>query len=187
MKALGFKDPNNEKALNQRMHALSRAAERYNSQLTHEDIRSIVKKIRNGESRMLKRQSIRVTVREVEYKGTVYRLVYDSKRKEVSTFLPPDARVRGEIPKIESREHLLAYFLLQIHNPYRREHGTEKIKQYAPRRYFSYRIQHGDKRYTVLYNAMTCKIEQYVDGNNYDFNEYIVSVVSPEMQTCNLF
>lgn len=76
------------KALAQRLHAKKRASQRFGLALTTADLRQIAESIRRGNSTPIERQSNRVTLHRVEFKGEQYRVVYDRKRKEIVTFLP---------------------------------------------------------------------------------------------------
>lgn len=51
----------------------------------------IISAIRDGRSRVVRRQSHRVTIHDVELDETVVRVVYDRRRGEVVTFLPVEA------------------------------------------------------------------------------------------------
>lgn len=51
--------------------------------------RRIVNVIQSSRSRVVERQSLRVSVHDVDLDGVTVRVVYDRHRKQVVTFLPP--------------------------------------------------------------------------------------------------
>lgn len=69
-------------------HAKRRSRERHGISLSDHDYQEIIKKIQNGESEFLEKQTIRVSVHRVEYKDEMFIAVYDKHRKSISTFLP---------------------------------------------------------------------------------------------------
>ena|SRR3989344_2761338 len=82
----GFKRSDKRYAL--RMHAKRRAFERYGITLNRHDVKQIVQMIRDGSGKFLRRQS-RIRVHwEVEFRSVKMRVVYDSLRDEIITFLP---------------------------------------------------------------------------------------------------
>jgi hypothetical protein len=80
------------KAAAERRHARRRAFERYGLELNMRTRRGIVEAIRTGRSRPVRRGSNRTTVHDVDVAGTTVRVVYDSERGELVTFLPPGRR-----------------------------------------------------------------------------------------------
>lgn len=78
----------------QAIHARKRARERLGLELGDDTHRRIVGVIQSSRSRVVERQSHRVTVHDVDLDGATYRVVYDRHRKQVVTFLPPDEPVR---------------------------------------------------------------------------------------------
>ena len=72
----------------QQHHAKKRALERYGLNLITKDLRQLVLDIQNGKSKLIEQQSLRVSIREVEFNGEQVFVVYDSKRKSIVTFLP---------------------------------------------------------------------------------------------------
>ncbi len=68
----------------QKQHAIKRARERYDSELTESDYDKMVKTIREGRSKILFRESRRLTHHEVDG----MHVVYDSTRGTIVTFLP---------------------------------------------------------------------------------------------------
>jgi hypothetical protein len=78
------------KATSQRAHAKRRAMERYDLHFDEATRQTFVKLIRGGKTRAVRRQSLRVVIHDLEWKGTTYRVVYDTQRHEIVTFLLPD-------------------------------------------------------------------------------------------------
>ena len=90
-----------DKAL--RVHSRRRAYERYGIELGPASRKAIVGAIQGGLSRPVERQSLRVTVHDVEFDGGVVRVVYDSRRKELVTFLPtPESDIHRLAPHGQS-------------------------------------------------------------------------------------
>jgi hypothetical protein len=81
----------NKKARNQRKHAKRRAFERFGLTLHADAQQQIVRSIQNREARLIRRQSRRVLVFEVEHEGQKLPVVYDCKRKTIVTVLPLEA------------------------------------------------------------------------------------------------
>lgn len=75
-----------------RAHSMQRAAQRYGVTLNGETRARIIAEIRGGRSRMVKRQSNRVTIHDLELDGKRLRVVYDRHRAELVTFLPLEGR-----------------------------------------------------------------------------------------------
>jgi hypothetical protein len=69
-------------------HASERASERYSKVLAPSDLKGIGRKIQAGKSTFVERRTRRVTVHDVEHNGELYRVMYDSKRNCVVTFIP---------------------------------------------------------------------------------------------------
>lgn len=84
---------NKQKA--QRRHARIRALERAGIELSDAKRAEIIGLIRSGKSTMVQKQSLRVSVHDVTLRdgGGRVRVVYDRKRHELVTFLPPDEPV----------------------------------------------------------------------------------------------
>lgn len=78
-----------DKARNLRQHAFRRARERFDLHLSQNDHAEITRIIQSGKAAFLERQSRRVTVWDLTYKGVEVRAVYDKIRKEIVTFLYP--------------------------------------------------------------------------------------------------
>lgn len=75
-----------EKTFNQRLHAKKRAFERYGLDLTNElyaELNTLA-----ASATVLERQSNRLTIRKIIFKTYPIRVVYDSHRKQIVTFLP---------------------------------------------------------------------------------------------------
>ncbi len=76
------------KKATERLHAKRRAFERYGLTFTKDIRNHFCKCIRDGKGKFTERQSRRVTIWNVEYEGMAYRVVYDSVRHEIVSFLP---------------------------------------------------------------------------------------------------
>jgi len=76
------------KAQAQRIHAKRRARERYDMRLNRADLDCIVVLIKSGQSVLMSHKSNRVKEHLVIYNDTIMRVIYDSKRQNVITFLP---------------------------------------------------------------------------------------------------
>lgn len=81
------------KAKCQARHAARRSLERYGFEINQA---AAIQKIQAGKARFIERQSLRITLWEVEAAGKRVKVVYDSKRKTIVTALPAD-----EISEIE--------------------------------------------------------------------------------------
>lgn len=77
------------KATMQRRHAMQRARERYGIVLTETVAEQIVGLIQQGRWVDKQRQSLRVAVYDLDFEGQLIRVVYDHKRHELVSFLPP--------------------------------------------------------------------------------------------------
>lgn len=71
-------------------HFLRRLNERYNIRFKASDIPNIVKKIQSHDFTLVRKQSNRVSIHDVEIDGRKIRLVYDKIRKLPVTALQPD-------------------------------------------------------------------------------------------------
>ena len=71
-------------------HARRRALIRYGLRLTRRLHDTIVGKIHISGSTLIERQSNRISVHDVKLNGKMYRVVYDSNRKVLVTFLYQD-------------------------------------------------------------------------------------------------
>ena len=69
-----------------------RAYQRYGWQLNKHELNLIAKRVQRGDGTFVERQSNRVTVWDIEIKGEIARIVYDSQRHQIVTFLPKGAR-----------------------------------------------------------------------------------------------
>lgn len=78
------------KKSSERSHARRRALERYGIDMGPHTRKRIISAIQNGTSRLVEKQSLRVTVHDVDLddEGTTVRVCYDRSRKEIITFLP---------------------------------------------------------------------------------------------------
>lgn len=68
-------------------HAKRRCKERLDCSLTRFLHGNLVRLIQNNQAEFIERQSCRVTLWNVSFQGTDYRVVYDSKRKLIVTVL----------------------------------------------------------------------------------------------------
>jgi hypothetical protein len=72
----------------ERQHAKRRARERYGIAFNSQMNKNLIAQIQRGEARLVRRQSQRVSVWDVEIAGGPARVVYDRDRKQIVTFLP---------------------------------------------------------------------------------------------------
>lgn len=79
------------KADTQKKHARLRALQRYGFELTGGLESKLKTLMAEGKTTLVERQSLRVTVHDVELDGKELRFVYDSKRHQVVTFLYKEA------------------------------------------------------------------------------------------------
>ena len=77
----------------QRFHAKTRALERYDIALNNKDLQAIAKLIQDRKAIFVEKQSLRVTLWDVDYNGIRMRTVYDRHRKQIVTVLPLDPPV----------------------------------------------------------------------------------------------
>lgn len=75
------------KVFAQQKHARSRAIQRFDVELSNDDLRVLVSLIQAGKAIFIERQSNRITVFSILFKGKVLYPVYDSSRKSIATFL----------------------------------------------------------------------------------------------------
>ena len=68
-------------------HAKKRALQRYGVKINRQDFFNIKKMVGLSRTKPLERRSNRVCVHEIEYAGKTMRIVYDSLRGQVVTFL----------------------------------------------------------------------------------------------------
>lgn len=78
------------KAARQAQHAVRRAKERFDIDLTHEKRLQINGMIHEGQTRQVQRRSLRVSIHELIFEGKLIHVVYDHKRHTLVTFLMPD-------------------------------------------------------------------------------------------------
>ena len=79
------------KARAQCLHVRRRAIQRLGVGLPPSAQREIVSLIQAGNTRLLDRQSLRISVHRVEYEGLTFPVVYDRLRHTLVTVLPLDA------------------------------------------------------------------------------------------------
>lgn len=83
---------NKKRAL--RIHAKRRALDRYGVALNRFQLKDLVDCIKEGNGRYIKHHSKRVSEWELKYEGKTFRVLYDTSRHEIITFLP--LRVKKE-------------------------------------------------------------------------------------------
>lgn len=72
----------------QRIHAKSRAKERYGIDFTAQKRNEIIKMIKHDHVVSRKKQTNRTSIITIRYGDQLIKLVYDKSRKEIVTFLP---------------------------------------------------------------------------------------------------
>jgi hypothetical protein len=77
-----------KKAVNQIIHACRRANERYGLLVPQDRNRELVRMIQHHEGRCVGRNTCRLSVWELAVDGVLCRVLYDSHRKNVVTFMP---------------------------------------------------------------------------------------------------
>jgi len=87
-----------DKSTNQRYHAKTRFEERFGFKFNRHVRREFVEMIQTCKASFVEKQSNRVFLYDIYYKGHVFRGVYDKNRKNIVTVLPLEARNK----KIES-------------------------------------------------------------------------------------
>ncbi len=80
----------NSKTRAERIHATNRLEERYGIEYTAELRKSLISKILNNETINQFKQSNRVCRHIILHDKVFYNVVYDKKRQEIITFLPPE-------------------------------------------------------------------------------------------------
>ena len=80
-----------KKADCQRLHAKRRALQRYGIVLDNAKQDQIVRLIKEGKAKFLRRDSIRVAVFAIEFENTLLKVVYDAQRKTLASILPMKA------------------------------------------------------------------------------------------------
>jgi hypothetical protein len=167
---------NLSKAQSERIHAKRRAADprRYGVHLNRHDLKTIIGRIRGGFSELLHEQSLRVSIREVEYNGILFKVAYDSIRKEIITFLPQDRPVYNSPREFQSEEELTNYIGHQIKTKEEREKGTRYLRGGAA--YSIYTVRVGDRNYSVLYDNGKETVASSVEGDKFDFGDQIIKL-----------
>ena len=78
------------------IHAGRRLEERYGIKYLQHVHDYLISKIRNGKANLIKRQSNRVSIWDIDYPidgtNTIIRAVYDKERKTFCTFLPRNSK-----------------------------------------------------------------------------------------------
>ena len=75
----------------QRLHSIKRAAERYGAQLAGHDLAEMVRLIKSGKSRFMRKLTNTRMQHAQTYQGIDYVVVYDRTRGTICSLLPPDA------------------------------------------------------------------------------------------------
>lgn len=78
------------KIYSQRNHAKMRAKERYNLSLNRYDLNELSELIKSDKAICLKKQSNRIHIYNLDYKGSNIIVAYDHVRRTVVTFLPKE-------------------------------------------------------------------------------------------------
>lgn len=95
----------------QQIHASRRAAERLGERISRDSTAKIVKDIQLGKAKFIRRQSLRVALFLVSFKGKDVVAVYDKKRHSIATFLTLEmAGISPQIevlPKLETKQNSL--------------------------------------------------------------------------------
>lgn len=76
------------KKQNCKRHFKKRMKQRYGFTINQKNIKQIVGKIRNGESELVERQSNRVSLHRMKFRGKEITVVYDNNRGVPITVLP---------------------------------------------------------------------------------------------------
>ena len=79
-----------DKGTAQAWHAKRRAAERYNVNVTSDDLRLIAGMIQRGEATFLEKLTNSRTKFRVRIREKVFIVVYDRMRHTIASFLPPE-------------------------------------------------------------------------------------------------
>ena len=70
------------------VHLKRRFYERYNLEITNQDIKEMVRKIQNQQAEFIERQSNRITIWKLQFRDKDYTIVYDKVRKSIVTVFP---------------------------------------------------------------------------------------------------
>lgn len=76
-----------DKALNQRAHALRRLNERFDLKLNMSEYKEMCRLIKHEQSELIEKQSARIRVHKIIFKGREIFAVYDKKRSVIVTVL----------------------------------------------------------------------------------------------------
>lgn len=82
-------------------HAKRRAAERYDLELTEQDLHKLIRSIQSGEGQLIRRQSHRVSIWSVICQTKECVVVYDKMRKNIASFLPLEAKYEDIFAEVE--------------------------------------------------------------------------------------
>lgn len=75
----------------QRLHTIRRAAERYGTHLVGRDLAEMVRLIKSGKSRFMRKLTNTRTQHSLTYQGVDYVVVYDRTRGTICSCLPQNA------------------------------------------------------------------------------------------------
>ena len=84
-----------DKKASQRIHAKRRAFQRYGLVFTKAVRNDVKARIKNNKGKFLYRQSRRISVWQIDYDNKQLKVVYDTLRGEIVTFLPLDEITNG--------------------------------------------------------------------------------------------
>lgn len=81
------------KAEQQIRHCSRRFCERFGIYLDNNTQHKIIQQIQKGKAKFVERQSLRITVFEIEIEGELVKIVYDKIRKTIVTALYPEREI----------------------------------------------------------------------------------------------
>lgn len=103
-----------DKTINQRIHAKTRAIERYNTFLNRNDLFAIVKLIQENKSIPIAKKTNRITIHKINYKEVDLVVAYDKSRGSVASFLPPDCQELNDFNKISTKTPMVNQVLAVV-------------------------------------------------------------------------
>jgi hypothetical protein len=104
------------KSLSEKKHAMKRVRQRYDLVLSSDDYKDLILNVKHGKAETLYRESNRVSVKSLLYKGQQLFFVYDNNRSRIVTFLDKEM-VDMELAKLLAVEKVLATFKPPCKNP----------------------------------------------------------------------
>lgn len=90
MNSKSVKYKSNIKRKNECQHAIKRAHERYNLFLTKREVENAAENVGCGQASYYRKVTNRLIMATINLQNTQCRVLYDSRRKMLVTFLPPD-------------------------------------------------------------------------------------------------